>query len=274
MGFEAAEASAADDADSFRSDSQAAQSQHSGQGVDPASGPPVVQAPDAPDEAEDSFADEGRGGSDEEESDDEERPIPDGFANNIPSPFPDGQRDHLRAQAQPADAAMRVTWTDLARRNTIKKGGLAEGTMDSGQASSRHGGVTSPRDGGEAGEDGAEFSLARQREHNMRRRGDLPSSDEDDDEEAAFAPTGDGPVEYKSNYGRRKTLARAQLLASESVDQLLADRSLAPSDSGLATSQAAGHPHEVGEDTEDGDGDDENIDIFDAFKFKSFRRQK
>ena len=53
--------------------------------------------------------------SDEESrSDDSEVPIPAGFHNNIPNPF-------ANQKGEPADnAAMRVTWTELARRNTRK----------------------------------------------------------------------------------------------------------------------------------------------------------
>ena len=168
---------------------------------------------------------------------------------------------------------MRVTWTDLARRNT--KFGGKEATQDSVKHSA---GVRSPRDPEDAGPDTAEFSLARQREKNLQSRGDLPSSDEDD-EEAAFRPSGDGPQEYKSNFGRRKTLARNQLLASESVDRLPAGRVYQDQDDRSSSnpetaSRAASRLHNVGEDTDEGDGDEEDINLFDAFKFKSFRRQK
>lgn len=95
---------------------------------------------------------------------------------------------------------MRVTWTELAKRNTVK---IKEDTLNTSKRS-----VKEVPD--ENIEETAEFSLARQRENNMLLRGNDSDSEsgDDDDEEAFVKPTGDGPVEYKSNIGRRKTLAR------------------------------------------------------------------
>ena len=126
----------------------------------------------------------------------------------------------------------------------------------------------------DAGQGAAGFSLAEQNERRLKKEGELPSSDKDD-EEAAFQPSGDGPQEFKTNYGRRRTQAVNKLLASDSAELLGArsrdGRSSVDQDS---ASRAASGVNDVDEDTDEGDGDEAEIDLFDAFKFKSFRRQK
>ena len=107
---------------------------------------------------------------------------------------------------------MRVTWTELARTKTKNMG-------DTQDSKERSGGVRF-READDNVPETAEFSLARQREENNRllNRGDASNSSSDDEEQAFIE--GDGPVTYKSNIARRKTLARAQLLESDSVEKL------------------------------------------------------
>lgn len=148
----------------------------------------------------DSFA-EGSEKSDNEE----EMPILDGFRNdNIPNP-------QKPAQPTEAEQQMRVTWTELARRNT--KFGRE---LTSGQGKRKEKEID-------------EEMLAKQRQANLK----YEQTSDEDDEERAFIPVPgdkDAPTEIKTNLNRRKTMMRRQLIESESHEQLLRPNALSTSD--------------------------------------------
>ena len=138
---------------------------------------------------------------------------------------------------------MRVTWTELARRNTKFGRELSSAT-------------------GKRQKEVDQEILARQREANQKYEED---SDEED-EEQAFIPTPgdkDGPTEIKTNFNRRKTMLRKQLIESESHEMLLRPGALSSENDPSSGLGAV-------EDTQEGE-DEEDADIFDAFKFTSFK---
>ena len=105
--------------------------------------------------------------------------------------------------------------------------------------------------------------LAKQRQANLK----YEQTSDEDDEERAFIPVPgdkDAPTEIKTNLNRRKTMMRRQLIESESHELLLRPNALSTSDN-----PSQGKLDDV-EDTQEGD-ENEEIDIFDTFKFTSFR---
>ena len=104
--------------------------------------------------------------------------------------------------------------------------------------------------------------LARQREANLK----YEEGSDEEDEEQAFIPTPgdkDGPTEIKTNINRRKTILRKQLIESESHEMLLRPGALSSENDPSSGLGAV-------EDTQEGD-DEEDADIFDTFKFTSFK---